>query len=78
MAITAMRIKTQEGVGGATRSKTISPLIFNTAAGGAASDRAAAIRYMAQRIVGLLTSTYVATDMIVTTSVDTEEVTNVG
>lgn len=76
MTVTAMRIKTTTSDTGASKSKTISPLAFNTA-GTSVADRADAINYMAHRIVQLTTSVYGSTDMIVTTNTDTE-VTNIG
>lgn len=74
----AMRLKTTVTATGATKTKTISPLAFQTFDGITDDDKGKAIKVMAQRIVALTTDTYVETDMIVTTNVDTLEVTNLG
>lgn len=74
----SMRLKTTVTATGATKTKTIGSLAFQTFDGSTDTDNGKAIKVMAQRIVALTTDTYVETDMIVTTNVDTLEVTNLG
>lgn len=76
MSVISMRVKSTTATDGKTKTKTFSPLEF--ASGQTATERGKAIKYMAQRLVALTTNTYVETDMIETTNVDSLEVTNVG
>lgn len=75
-AVWSMRMKTTEAATGTSRTKTISPLLFTTTSSN--DERDLAIKYMAQRLVALTTSTYVSTDRITTVNVDSVEVTTVG
>lgn len=73
MSVSALRIKSREAVDDSTRTKTFSNLIFDTSK--PIEQRYADLKVLAQTMVGLTTNSYVGSDYIITTDLDTYETT---